>query len=337
MTSSWEFEHGLSRFSAEVVQDHLIVSKQESTGGWLKFHEQPMADFVRFGFGPPYVETFLPIKVLRPLLASYGQSSVPDWPTYSPKDRSLFSAVFDPENPLDDLRKLVRRSTPNLHDRAGLSPLWYAVLNQNISAIRVLLRKGSELNKTYINAPHENAETVAHLALSMGSLRILRVLLKSGLNIQLQNSRGQNSLFALNSLRLHSPHLVMPACHLLTRSGIELNLVDRNGESPLAFFIRQGMDRVAAQLLHLGATPNTLDHLGYSPLLRATERLCSATADQSKTLLPLIWLLLRRQADTQVTLKNGDTAATFVEQCGNLEAESKSRLLSRLSKRRPVR
>jgi len=85
---------------------------------------------------------------------------------------------------------------------------------------------------------------------------------------------------------------------MLLNAGANLNLVDRNGETPLMRASREGHTDIVKMLLNAGANPDLEDRNGETALMRASVRDRAA----------IVEMLLNARADPNLANKSGRTA-----------------------------
>lgn len=133
---------------------------------------------------------------------------------------------------------------------------------------------------------HKGGVTPLHYAVSLDRLEIVRILLKSGMPVDLRTDNKTTPLHwaadkgALDCLRLLLGH------------GAAVDACAANGWTPLHFAAKQGGLRAARYLFAAGALPDVVDNEGDTPLHVA------AAVDQ----LPMVMLLLENGASA--TLAN---------------------------------
>ena len=69
-----------------------------------------------------------------------------------------------------------------IKDKFGYTMLYFAVLESNKEIIELLLQKGADINKQYVNG-----NTVLHVAIKKNSPEIIKLLLNKGADIFIEN------------------------------------------------------------------------------------------------------------------------------------------------------
>lgn len=108
-------------------------------------------------------------------------------------------------------------------DRCGKTALLWAVSKNKLQSVKMLLEAGSNPN---ILSYHD--DNPLFISIYEGNLEILNILLQNNnININLKNSKGHNALH----VALYNKFF--DAVKLLVNSGIDINIKDNDGFSPL--------------------------------------------------------------------------------------------------------
>jgi hypothetical protein len=100
-----------------------------------------------------------------------------------------------------------------------------------------------------------------------------------------------------------------PLAEELISQGLDLNLRDENGDTPLHLAVKKNNLKIVQSLLEEGADPNLKDALGFTPLHLSTQQ----DFDQISK------LLLQSGADVHSESNGGNTPTYFAIQEGNLD------------------
>lgn len=147
---------------------------------------------------------------------------------------------------------------------------------------RVLIEKGANLEST-----NDVKETPLQVACESGSVEVARCLIESGANL---DARGI-TLHERSLLHLASS-MNINTTKLLVEKGADLEVRDKNGETPLHLACWFGRVETAAFLLDQGADIEARSSNGNTPLLRGLLWECSVSRDlgpTSMTALLLEW------------------------------------------------
>jgi len=139
----------------------------------------------------------------------------------------------------------------------------------------------------------------------------VRILLKSGININIRNSNGLTPLMDAAKIKDNLAVVIFLVCQ-----GADLNAEDNNGWTPLRWSIRGAME-TSKYLLESGADPNVIDRFGETAFTAATI----VAIKQKK--MELLDLMLSHNADinrTFVSAKTtGNTALIHAASAGDVE------------------
>lgn len=133
--------------------------------------------------------------------------------------------------------------------------------NGNLEAVRLLLKKGVDVNATNILG-----FSALEVASSNGHLRVVRLLLDEGAEINAKSSMGTTPLIGAS----YNGHLEV--VKLLLNRGADINAKDRLGETALMNACGEGRVKVVKLLLDKGAEINAKDRLGNTALRAASYK-----------------------------------------------------------------
>lgn len=139
-----------------------------------------------------------------------------------------------------------------VNSNSAKSPLYLSVLNNNTGMFMYLVDKGAVMR-------HERSCLM--LSALYGNVEITRVLLNSGLDINMTDPKGQSPLLlASGVLPIEEPENFVQrfggsfeCVRLLTEQGADVNVVDAEGVTPLAVVAKRGDVRTARLLVSAGA------------------------------------------------------------------------------------
>jgi ankyrin repeat protein len=142
------------------------------------------------------------------------------------------------------------------HPQANL--LSKAMWSQNVSLIERLIRHGV---KVVGNGEKEDRAIVSMAARQSGGPEIVRLIAKHGANLKA-------SLNSDNETPLHKAQHEDTALFLI-QNGVDINAVNRFGETPLHTCAQRGFVKACNLLLELGADPRAKTLRGYTPRMAA--------------------------------------------------------------------
>lgn len=140
----------------------------------------------------------------------------------------------------------------------GFTPVECACIYQNDQAIKILVESGCRLN--------DNGSIICHVLAEWNRYRILKGLVKKGLDVNMRDCNGRTGLhWAVEKGSTES-------VAVLLESGADVNVTDRDNMTPLMIACIDGNYEIAALLLKYGAAVNCRDSEGHTPLFYAKEK-----------------------------------------------------------------
>ncbi|EHK97886.1 putative Serine/threonine-protein phosphatase 6 regulatory ankyrin repeat subunit B [Glarea lozoyensis 74030] len=183
--------------------------------------------------------------------------------------------------------KLLSRLNANIEsqDEDLRTSLSWAASEGNIAVVDVLLENTAEIESRDKSGPKSQEYVVKRLldakasvlstdydgrnplswATSLGSGGVVRLLLQQDpvTQIETQDSKGLTALHRAVECGANDP------VELILNAEPNLNIKDKNQETPLGLGARKDDESVVLQLLEADANPNVQDHLGRTPLFSA--------------------------------------------------------------------
>ena len=206
------------------------------------------------------------------------------------------------------IRILIEKGADKYQEtNSGNTPLLLAVESGFLDATKALIDGGVDIN-------HRNShgETAVYRVSSIQddrfpllSAQILRFLIDSGADIQIENNWHESPLWIASS----NGNLNLVG--MLLDAGANVESYDEDGDTPLAIAAQYGKLRTAELLIKYGANIESEDNKGNTPLMTAAERGGSCKK--------VVQFLLKKGAN--VNHKNEDelTAADLAEREGHTE------------------
>jgi ankyrin repeat protein len=183
---------------------------------------------------------------------------------------------------------------PDLPDRFGATPLYYAASFNRTEIVELLLAYQADPNARVIINPPKDANQFSsaplQYAAGSGNLRIVSMLIEAGASVNTKGSEGRTAL--------HFAGGQVGVMHLLIEKGADVNARDEDGIAPLDDAVWRGtLDAVAILLAH-GARLNEMEpKTGATPINEAAYR--------GHT--PVVQYLLQFKPDLEIPDKRGNT------------------------------
>ncbi len=202
---------------------------------------------------------------------------------------SAFADIFDAArtgNSAEVARYLQAGAHPDAQDYNGFNALHYAVANNHVDTVLILLRAGANVNQLGING-----DAPLHAAVSSRNLVAIELLLNAGADVNQPDTNGDTPLHAAASSSRNPG-----AIELLLTAGANINQPGYHSRTPLMAAVCMRNPGAAALLLNAGANVNQPSGYGVTPLHAAALGNPEAVA-----------LLLNAGADVNQLAANGCT------------------------------
>lgn len=121
------------------------------------------------------------------------------------------------------------------------------------------------------------------------------------INVEETNEAGENALFFASSQK---DSLAAERVFMLLHTGIDVNSVNKNAETPLFSAMEEGASKSIKLLLTVGANPNALDMDGNTPLFKVKTK-SSMSEEEKEDLKKKVSYLLESGASLDITNKSG--------------------------------
>lgn len=159
-------------------------------------------------------------------------------------------------------------------DPSGMTPLHWAAMMGQFDAVNLLLDSGATID--FLNC---GLNSPLLLAAAFGYEQIMFCLMNRGADINMRNLKDIDVLFMLVLYGNHSPGL-QPLITSLRMNGLDLNIPDANGATPLHACASRNLSRPVQILVDAGADVNSKHRrMGLTPLHMA----CSAQQPDVET------------------------------------------------------
>lgn len=172
----------------------------------------------------------------------------------------------------------------NATDAWGNTPLLRAVQSGNVDGVRLLLRKGADVNG------RDGALSPLGAAALLGYDSVAKLLIRNGADVNVRDRNGQTPL--MSAVKLNHPAMVA----LLLDAGANGAVRFRDGENLLVLAINQNAYDMLDLLLRRGLNPNLPDAHGLTALYWAelqqkpelAQRLLAAGADPARAQVKIL-------------------------------------------------
>ncbi len=143
----------------------------------------------------------------------------------------------------------------------GVSLLIEAIINNNMYAIKTLLKHSIDINAIY---EHYDFPTALHTAIIQNNISIVKFLLEKNADVNIKYIDGKTPLI-LTALEGYKDII-----KLLIVSNADINAVDKDGDTALICTVLKGYENIVKLLIKSDADVNIKDNNGNSALIWAT-------------------------------------------------------------------
>ncbi|WP_456373729.1 ankyrin repeat domain-containing protein [Thiolapillus sp.] len=189
------------------------------------------------------MKTVIPLVLLLFLLAGCDTPEKPTVTLYLAMQRGDIEQIE---------RHIVWGTDMNQLDRDGYAPLHVAVRNGRVAIVRLLLKKGVDVQRR----DAQGHDALYHAVLG-AHLRIADLLLKAGADLDAT---------ALLLAAVDQDVSEREVYRYLNKHGADMNLRDKDGDTPLLKAIHKGNHKLAKHLVSFGADVTVTDKNGKTAL-----------------------------------------------------------------------
>ena len=190
-------------------------------------------------------------------------------------------------------------------NKEGERPLHIAVSVGSVDVVKRLIEKGANPSLWVISK--DEKYNLLHIAVGFGNNDVIAAILESPhLEVNAVTGDGQKSALHFVAELDNSR-----AIGLLAVKHADLNIRDKDGNTPLHLAIKSGSMKAARALLEVGADPSVANDEGLQPLILAAMKNNGHF---------LVNLLISYDARVNATNQYKDTALHFAARAGNLQS-----------------
>ncbi|XP_069670623.1 uncharacterized protein [Periplaneta americana] len=203
------------------------------------------------------------------------------------------------EGRLETVRLLVKKGAEvNTNDAFVLTPLYHAISGSHVNVVQFLIESGAD-----VNAYDGEDLSPILLAARQNNLDIVRLLIDKGVDVNVYNTSGESPIFAA-AYRGN-----VDVVKLLMDKGADVNVCNKSGESLIFDAARGGNVDVVRLLMDKGADVNVCNKSGESPIFAAARE---GNVD-------VVRLLMDKGADVNVCNKSGESPIFAAARGGNVD------------------
>ncbi|KAG4095691.1 ankyrin repeat-containing domain protein [Neocallimastix lanati (nom. inval.)] len=202
-------------------------------------------------------------------------------------------------------RYLVSYLDINQKDGQHNSILYYAIEKEDIETVKDLISIGID-----INLKNSFEDAAVDCAIFKGNLEIMDILLEND-NVLLnkRNYLGKTPLISMIKADNYTPDQKERIIDRFIEKGTDVNLTDKDGNSPLACAIKENYLSIVKLLIKNGANVNTKNKDGNSPLVDAIQA----------NNLTVVKLLTENGADVHIKNNEGNSSLEYAVHAENYE------------------
>lgn len=160
------------------------------------------------------------------------------------------------KNLLEDNSNKIGISIVNIRDKKGNIPLHYAIMHNNLNAIKLLLKHDSN-----VNIFNDDGLNSLHIAVYTKKLDICQEIIKSNINLNSKNKNGESALHI--AVSLESDNIVEE----LLNNGINTDIQDNNNQyTALHYAININNRNIFNMIINKNPNVNIQDIMGFTAL-----------------------------------------------------------------------
>lgn len=247
-----------------------------------------------FGFNSYHFSIFLTLFLI--VIQLGAQDQPPE--NINKLNDKLIDASYEGNNELV-LKLLERGADPNTSGWNGITPLMYAVDNEHLETVKILVLNGAD-----VNLKPENGISALISAVMHNNIEISEYLIRHGADIEIKDNIGNTSLIYA------AAYNYFDLCDMLIYYQCNLETQNNNGVNALMSATYAGNYDLSGLLLKNGSIVNQADKEGFTALMFAGQN-----GDTS-----LLNLLIENNADPGLENIYGLSALHLAIENGHVEA-----------------
>ena len=186
----------------------------------------------------------------------------------------------------------------NSRDKFGMTPLFWACVDNNIDMVKLLLKHGAD-----INSEAKDGTTPLSWAYSKNNTELVKLLIEHSADVNSKDKYGNSLLYQA------CDNKDIEIVKLLLEHDADVNIKNKNGETPLSRACYYNLTELVKLLLEHGADVNVKNKYGLTPLYRAC----------SNKYTKVVKLLIEYGADVNTKDEYGRTPLYWTCSNGNTE------------------
>ncbi len=199
----------------------------------------------------------------------------------------------------------------NSQNKDRETPLHTAVIYGQTNVVEYLIKRGADLNALdkYHHSPIFNAISYISYSSDQESarpyFRCMELLIKNGADLNMKTNPEHPLIYAVDTYEEND--IKIKAVEILLKGGADVNITNSSGETPLAVASKRGLVKMVKILLKYRADPNIADWDGRTPLYHSAV---NGKKEVLKILLKNGGVV--KMSDIAVIMKSQDTETALI-------------------------
>ena len=199
--------------------------------------------------------------------------------------------------------------------------LQFCSINNDFVKIKELLEKGANTEFKHKWSEERNA---FHFATTMGNVQSMNMLIKHGINVNITDIKGFSALHLASSRnKVNAVNLILKTERVdLNTEGVDLNLANKNGYTPILTAIENGHIEILQSLLDANASLDVINKKGETAY-KIAERNDNTQIFNRVDLNANQLAILKKQADA-IAISNANQLAILKKQADAIAISKKT-------------